>query len=82
MCKTILLNENVSAGFKFNFESFSERIAQFLGWYSRPILSCKPLAYLLAAKMILRCTSASGNAHIGRTRKLPHFKIYISDNTK
>ena len=39
MFKTISLNENVSVGFKFILESFSERIAVFFGRNSRPILS-------------------------------------------
>ena len=39
MFKTILLNENVSVGFKFVLESFSKRIAEFFGRNSCPVLS-------------------------------------------
>ncbi|MBR4434586.1 MAG: hypothetical protein IKS90_00620 [Clostridia bacterium] len=53
MFKTILLNENVSVGFKFILESFSEHIAQFLGGYSRPILSGILLGIVVAPSAIV-----------------------------
>ena len=52
MFKTILLNENVSVGFKFVLESFSKRIAKFLGWYSCPILSCIVLWVVIAPTVV------------------------------